>query len=295
MTLSIGRTRLRAHPLMLLFPIAAAMLGVRQDAAALLIALIAHEGAHLLAARWLRVGIAQLRLMPFGGAIQMDNPYALSRAQLLGVAAAGPAGSLLALVLSAALAHWGMLDPLFSLALIEANLLMLLFNLLPALHLDGGRMLYVALFPHIGRERAVRAGVLAGRAVAATLILLFLGTGIARGRFNLSFALCAVFILASAPQERRALGDARAQALIHALTPVDGPVVAKLIAIGDGCVLRKALSAAVPGATTLFAVFHGGRLHAIVDERRLLDAALKGSMDDPLSRALARASLRRAV
>lgn len=274
MGLSIGKTRVRAHPLMLLFPVAAAMLGVREDAAALLIALAAHEGAHLLAARMLRVGVAQLRLMPFGGAMDMDNPYALTSGQLLGVAAAGPVGSLCALVAAAALAHWGALKPFFALTLMQANGLMLAFNLLPALPLDGGRMLVALLFPRVGRARAVRVGIALGRAVAVALLGLFAWTGIARGKFNLSLLLCAVFMLAAAPDERRALGDARARILLNALKPLDRPLPARMLAVSGACPVRDALRAASPGEATLYAVYDGGTLSAFTDDRRLLECAL---------------------
>ena len=102
MELRIGKTRLYAHPLMLLFPAAAAMLGAGEDAAALLLGLAAHEGGHMAAARMLRVEVSQLRLMPFGGAIALDNPYALEAGRLFAVAAAGPAASLLACLMVSA-------------------------------------------------------------------------------------------------------------------------------------------------------------------------------------------------
>ena len=103
MALHIGRVRVKLHPLMLMLPLMAARLHAGGEAMALFAALCCHECAHLLAARWLGVGISSLQLMPFGGAIALDNPYVLTRGQLLGVAAGGPAGSLLALICAAAL------------------------------------------------------------------------------------------------------------------------------------------------------------------------------------------------
>ena len=65
-------------------------LGARAELAAMLTALFLHEGAHLLAARLLRVRVEGLDLMPFGGALTLENPYRLGRGQLLGVSLAGP-------------------------------------------------------------------------------------------------------------------------------------------------------------------------------------------------------------
>ena len=79
-------------------------LGARVELAAMLTALFAHEGAHLLAARLLRVRVEALDLMPFGGALTLENPYRLGRWQLFGVSLAGPLANLLGLVATAALA-----------------------------------------------------------------------------------------------------------------------------------------------------------------------------------------------
>lgn len=274
MALSIGRTRVRAHPLALMFPLAAVLLGAGTDAAALLIALIVHEGAHLLAARGLGVSVAQLRLMPFGGAISMENPYALAPARLLAVAAAGPVGSALALLAAAALAHWRALPPEFALALMRVNLTLLLFNLLPALPLDGGRMLYALLSPRLGQRRALDIGLWAGRAVAAWLTLGAILGAARSGRLNLSFLFAAVFMLSSARDERRALSDTRVEAVLGAMKPVRAPIPARLWAVGADCDLRAALRAARPDALTLYAVYDDSRLTSFTDDRRLLEAAL---------------------
>ena len=282
MALSLGRTRISAHPLALLFPLAAAMLGAREDAAALMIGLAAHEGAHLLAAKCLGVGVRQLRLMPFGGAIALDNPYALSPGRLLGVAAAGPLGSGLALVAGAALAHWGLLSPALALTLMRVNLALMLFNLLPALPLDGGRMLYALLSPRLGRERAAEAGIWAGRAAAAALAGLAVCGLVAAGRLNLSLLMAAAFILASAGDERRALSDSRVRTVLSELLPLGEPVPARLWAVGEGCTVRSALRAARPDALTLYAVYKDSRLKSIMDDRRLLEAMLDRSGEMPV-------------
>ena len=285
MTLKLGRTRLRAHPLMLLFPLAMAALGVRGDGAALLAALACHEASHLLAARLLRVGVGQLRLMPFGGAIEMENPYALSPGQLLGVAAAGPLGSLAALVCGAALAHWGVLPPPMALSLIRTNLVLMLFNLLPALPLDGGRMLVALLSGRLGRDRAAEIGIALGRALAVALLALAAWTWLARGRLNLSLALCAIFLLASAPDERRALSGVSLRTMLNELTPLGDPIPARVCAVSEKCPVRIALRAADPRALTLYAVYSGDRLTGFVDDRRLLAAALSRTADATVAAA----------
>ena len=279
MALTLGRTKLLAHPLALLMPVLALALGARDEVAALTIGLAAHEASHLLAARALGVGVRQLRLMPFGGAIQLENPYAIAPGRLLAVAAAGPAGSLLCLVTSAALAHWRALSPGLTLALIQANLMLAVFNLLPALPLDGGRMLYALLCDRMGRGRAVELGILLGRVTAAVLAMLALYMALVLRRLNLSMLFAAVFLLASAGDERRALSGANLKALLGTLAPIARPVPARVLAVGEDCAARDALRAARADAITLYAVYSGSRLVRLTDDRRLLEAILNGEGD----------------
>jgi len=275
MTLRIGQTRLRIHALTLLFPLVATALGAGQEVLALTVALAVHEGAHILAARALGIPITQLQLMPFGGAIVMENPYALPAGRLLLTAAAGPAGNLLALLASAALAHWGWLSPGTALAFSGANLLLMLFNLLPALPLDGGRILYAALFPRIGRARAANCGLWAGRIVSALLFTVTVFSWINTGRLNLSPVFAAIFILSSAARERESLSGLRVETMLSELKPLRQPVPARLVAVGGDCGAQAALRLARPDALTLYAVYDGSRLASFTDDRRLLKAMLE--------------------
>lgn len=278
MPLSIGRTRIIIHPLALLYPLAAAMLGPGSEVAALLIALTIHEGAHLLAANALGIGISRLRLTPFGGAMTMDNPYGLSPLRLAAVAIAGPLANLMALIAAGALAHWRMVGPGFALSLMQTNLVLLAFNLLPALPLDGGRVAYALLSLRFRREKALGFGIWMGRAVAAALVAACVLFAVKWRRVNLSFLFAAVFILASADDERQALSGSRLKAVLGALRPIEGPVPARVYAVGADCDAREALRAAKPDALTLFAVYKGNRLSSITDDRRLVEAALERGM-----------------
>ena len=96
-----GDTNVRVHALALLMLALSFALGARVELAAMLTALFAHEGAHLLAARLLRVRVEALDLMPFGGALTLENPYRLGRWQLFGVSLAGPLSNLLGATLRA--------------------------------------------------------------------------------------------------------------------------------------------------------------------------------------------------
>lgn len=278
MSLCVGHTRIIVHPLALLYPLAAAMLGTGMEAASLTIALTFHEAAHLLVARALGVNIASLRLTPFGGAMAMKNPYGLSPSRLAIVSAAGPAANALTILAAGALAHWRMLSPGFALTLMQTNLLLLAFNLLPALPLDGGRIFYALLSVKLKRDRALEIGIRAGRAVAVMLLLACAACAMMWHRINLSFLFAAVFIWASAADERRAFADAPMEAVLGTLRPIDGPIPAQVCAVGADCAIRAALKAARSDSPTLYAVYKDDRLSSITDDRRLVKVALTRGM-----------------
>lgn len=277
MHLHLKNIRLQIDWLAVLFPCIAAALGEGRMAALLTLSLLAHEAAHLSAARWMHVPIRALRLTPFGGLAQIGNPYIVSAPKLIAMSIAGPAANLALILLSAAFCHWQLFSAALSAELIGINSLLMLFNLLPALPLDGGRILYALLSLILPRRRAVEIGIFIGRILAALLIAVAVWGCFARGHLNLSPLFAALFLLASAPDERRALTDSQLRTLVESIRPIREPTPAALLAIDESTSPEEALRAARPDRVTLYAVFDNNRLARIIDDRTLLDRILQKS------------------
>jgi Zn-dependent protease len=146
-------------------------------AAALLIAsLMAHELAHALLARRRGIAVEGIKLWLFGGVAQMSGDWVTARTEML-VAAVGPAvtGALAALCIGAS---WLLVEigapPLVILVaewLAAVNILLLLFNLIPAFPLDGGRILRGFIWSRTkNRMTATVAAARASRFFAVLLI-----------------------------------------------------------------------------------------------------------------------------
>jgi Zn-dependent protease len=146
-------------------------------AAALLIAsLVAHELGHALLARRRGVPVEGIRLWLFGGVAQMNGDQMTGRTEML-VAAVGPAVTLL---LAGAFIGFSWLlvqagaPPLVIVVtewLAAVNLALLVFNLVPAFPLDGGRILRGFLWTRTkNRMTATVAAARAGRFFAVLLI-----------------------------------------------------------------------------------------------------------------------------
>jgi Zn-dependent protease len=171
--------------------------------------LLAHEIGHALVARRAGLRVRGITLWLLGGVAQLEDEPASPRDELR-VALVGPAVSLALAaafgLAAAALAVAG--APAVAVAVIAwlafVNVVLGLFNLLPAAPLDGGRVLRGLLWlRHGSRVRAsltaTRAGVwLGGALVAYGLLGAFTGWGIG----TLWTALIGWFLVTAARQER---------------------------------------------------------------------------------------------
>lgn len=270
-----------ALPLLsLIAPLLALRLGMRGTMGALALAVGAHELAHLAAAKAARVEISEIRLMPFGGSARIENPYRLSPEQLIAVAAAGPAMNLGLALLIAALAQWSILRPDQAAALVQPNLMLMLFNLLPVLPLDGGRILYALLSRPLGEPRALKLGLWLGRALAAALLGLALASGLRHGRWNLTLILAAVFILSSERDERSALINSRARRLEETLESDAVPRPARIYQLDARTSAVQALRLLRPREQAWFVLTEGGTPCGLIDGRSIVRHITSGSAPD---------------
>ena len=138
---------------------------------------LAHEFGHILMARRFGVRTPDVILLPIGGLARLERIPEEPRQELL-IALAGPAVTLvLALGLGAgvyatgAVPQFGGIDLTGSFlnAMMQVNILLLLFNMIPAFPMDGGRVLRAALASRLGMTRATRIAAGLGQGFAVLL------------------------------------------------------------------------------------------------------------------------------
>lgn len=181
------------------------------SAALMLLALFAcvllHEFGHIFMARRFGVRTPDVILLPIGGVARLERIPSEPKQELL-IALAGPAVTLaivivlyLVLLATGAQPTLGQLEPNsdFLTFLMRVNAFLLLFNLIPAFPMDGGRVLRALL--------ASRMGLVRGTRLAATLgqILAIIG-----GFYGLTaneplLALVALFVFLGAGSEATAV------------------------------------------------------------------------------------------
>lgn len=130
-----------------------------------------HEYGHALTARRFGIGTRRITLLPIGGVALLEAMPARPRAEVV-IALAGP---LVNVAIAAVLLAWrrlGLPDGRgFVILMLDANLILAAFNLLPAFPMDGGRVVRATLWHWLSLPRATWIAAWIGRVVAVGLAI----------------------------------------------------------------------------------------------------------------------------
>lgn len=167
-------------------------------AVALFTTVVLHELGHATAARAYGIRTAHITLYPFGGVAAITRPPRSPSEELV-IALAGSAVNFALLFASGML--WLFFGGQALLTLAAINLVMGVFNLIPAFPMDGGRVLRALLTRPLGHYRASLVSIRIGQGFAWVFIALAL---VARAP---GLALIGGFLLLVLRLERRRLAS----------------------------------------------------------------------------------------
>jgi Zn-dependent protease len=246
----------------------------------LYLSVLVHELSHSLVARGFKLPVRRILLYPLGGFSEIEKEAPTPSQEFL-VSAAGPAMSLLLAAIGLgvdALCHWPMIlipsssatgiPELLVNRLVLANAVVGVFNLLPGLPLDGGRVLRAGLWKLTGNSSystvlAAWAGRVLAIALAGLVLLLPENEffGLTRG-YGLWLIFIAAFMWMSAGQ---ALRSARVRERLPALQARS--LARRAIPIPSSLPLAEAIRRAdLAQARALVVVDHDAKPIAIVNE-----------------------------
>src|SRR6185436_18420489 len=244
---------------------------------------VLHELGHAMAA--LRYGIVtrDIVLLPIGGVARLERMPEKPQQEMV-VALAGPAVNVVIAGLLWVLVHpvrWdgmeldfgsGMLAALFS-----VNVVMVLFNLIQAFPMDGGRVLRAALAFKLPYARATRIAARVGQGIA----VIFAGIGIVFGQPMLMFV--ALFVFVAAGEETAAI---EARVTLRGV-PVRDAMVTDFRIVHDTDPLSRAVDHLMAGSQQDFPVLDGGgRVVGTLSRADLVRALQKGGADQRVMEAL---------
>lgn len=235
-----------------------------------------HELGHALVAQHFGIGTRNITLLPIGGVAQLERMPTASREELY-IALAGPAVNV---VIGGAL--FGVLALLpgpdaFAILprLALANLVLAVFNLLPAFPMDGGRVLRAALAVRMGRLAATRRAVAIGRGFAVVFALLGLW-------LNTVLLLVGIFVWIAASGEL--MGVEMQAAAEH--QRVSDAMVLRFSWLRPEDTLQRALDELLAGTQEDFPVVGRGRVLGMLYKPELMHALAEHGGAAPVSIAM---------
>ena len=244
-----------------------------------------HEFGHALAARRYGIPTPDITLLPIGGVARMvrmpDDPR-----QELVVALAGPAVNvLISGVLVLVLGRMTDLSELLVLddsrvstlaKLLSANVILVLFNLIPAFPMDGGRVLRAALALRMDYVRATQIAASLGQGFA--FLFGFLGLFV-----NPLLVFIALFVYLGATQEAAAT---EMRNLLERL-PVSAGMVTDFRTLPLDATVRDAVEALLRTSQHEFPVLDGsGAVHGVLTRDDLIASLSREGPDAPVSGAM---------
>lgn len=248
---------------------------------------LAHEFGHILAARRYGIRTPEVTLWPIGGVASLERIPDKPREELV-VALAGPAVNvaialLLFLVLGAAVDGNQIArieDPRVGLVgrLAATNVFLVLFNLIPAFPMDGGRVLRALVAMRRGHAEATRIAARIGQASA----FLFALAGLLVNPMLIVIGLF-VYLAATAEAQHVAFRDGTKE------LPVRAAMMSSLQALPPNATLDDAVDLLVRTAQKEFPVVDGsGHPRGLLTKDALILALRNGGTTTPVLEVMAR-------
>lgn len=250
-----------------------------------------HELGHAIVARRYGIRTLEIVMFPIGG---VARPERTPRGhEELWIALAGP---FVNLMIAAGILGWlvmqGRLVPLDQLLqptdanlaerIAFGNLLLALFNLLPAYPMDGGRVLRALLTGKRSEEEATRVAARSGQMLAVMMGLF----GLLSANFLLVFI--ALFVYLGAAQE----GAAATGRLLTSGFPVRDSMITDFRTLSHGSTIREAGDLLLATSQHDFPVMHGDQVVGLLGRSALMRAMFKDGPESYVAGAMDREFVR---
>ncbi|MFY9177837.1 MAG: M50 family metallopeptidase [Caldicoprobacterales bacterium] len=249
---------------------------------------MAHETAHVLAARALKMNVREIELLPFGGAVRIESVFELDPINEIYIALAGPAINIVLLLGYSAFQNLGIISTNNNDTFARANLILAVFNLLPALPLDGGRVLRAILARDIGMKKATTVAAYGG--LILSLFLAMTGFyAIYMKIFNPNFFLLSGFLAYSAFKEKRTASyiAVRDIAFKRDIIAKEGALTTRELIVLYDIPLKEVIKSFVPHRYHFVKVVdHSLRVWGYLDETEIVNGIMDYGINVQIGRLL---------
>lgn len=132
--------RISLHPFFVIIMMTSLLTGHFIELITLFAIVFIHECGHAAAAALFGCRVRSIQMLPFGGVAVIEDGGKLTAYREIVIALAGPLQNVLMVGVVVLIRQFQLGDPVFLDYIINANMLIALFNLLPVLPLDGGKV-----------------------------------------------------------------------------------------------------------------------------------------------------------
>lgn len=257
------------------FPVSIALAGIGLIVA-VFACVVLHELGHALSARRYDVPTRDITLYPIGGVARLQR-IPEKPGQELVVALAGPAVNVVIAIVVALflfgtgqtfMPGQGLLAPheMFFQNLLWINVILVVFNMLPAFPMDGGRVLRSLLAMRMDYVRATQIAASVGQGMAILFGLLAIVI------FNPFLLFIALFVYLGAQQEA---SFALMRTAIEGL-PVSSAMLTQFSPLHPWDTLEEAVRLLLAGSEQDFPVIEEGKMVGVLTRKRLMRALAEG-------------------
>ena len=248
---------------------------------------VLHELGHAIAARRYGISTPDITLLPIGGLARLSR-IPEKPAEEIVIAIAGPlVNVVIAAVLLLIGAHFDLgtvvniqkSAPGFLTRLAAVNIWLVLFNLIPAFPMDGGRVLRALLAFRMGRRRATDMAARIGQGLAFAFGFWGLMSG------NVLLMFIAIFVYLAAAGEAGDVGMREAARRV----PVDHAMVRMYQSLGANATVDDAAEALLSTTQHEFPVVDGGgRLRGFLSRNAMISALKATGPETPVIEVMTR-------
>lgn len=238
-----------------------------------------HELGHALAASWFGIQTRDITIYPFGGIAAITKSPS-PKAELV-IAIAGPIVNVIIAILIFFTFNYAalFLGPAVPGRLLFANIFLALFNMIPAIPMDGGRVLRALLalgeFKH---------ATLISTRISQVISLGFIGLALWWGRIDL--LLVGVVVFSGAVREQI---HSQARRAIREHTVADAMIdAAQLTTLSHGTTVDQALGISLRSLQEFFPILYGRELKGVISREDLLQFASSSSENAYVQEAVSR-------
>jgi stage IV sporulation protein FB len=190
--------RIKLNLFFILFLLASFYSGYINQSIIIFVSVLLHEIGHGIVAKLLGIKVEEIELFPYGGVAKMEDITKYGGYTEALIAVAGPAVSGAIAAIGAILSKQN--EVFYTIS--QFNFILMSFNILPALPLDGGRILRNILLHYMSYKQATKMMVISGRMIAIALALYNIVI-IYRGNTSAAYIIIAVFIYMGCHKEMK--------------------------------------------------------------------------------------------